>query len=103
MSFHQTGPKPAKVVNSPNPLGVREGENQKETSNAYGFRMDMGGKMPDISYTTKHSGKIGSTSPVTVKPLRQEYDVKVSNPEENFHTQYVKEGEIEHSPGAFNK
>lgn len=99
----QKGPKPAGIVPSNNPLGVRESEYQQETGINKGFKIDMGGKMPNISYETKQSGKIGSFPASIVKPVRDIYDIKPSNPEENFHTQYVKEGQIEHSQGAFNK
>lgn len=99
----QKGPRPVGIVPSNNPLGTRENEYQQETGVNKGFKIDMGGKMPSISYETKQSGKIGSFPASTVKPTREVYDIKVNNPEENFHTQYVKEGEISHSPGAFNK
>jgi len=101
MSQHQKGPVPESIKAHNYPLDQREGQYQTETGVSKGFNIE-GAKMPTITLETKHSGKIGSASPITVKPLREIYDVKPSNPEENMSSQFKNLNAIEHSPGAFN-
>lgn len=99
----QKGQVPAKISNNPVPLNVREGQYQRETGNKYAFTIDMGGKMPNIQHATTQSGKEGSINPVTVKPLRTPIaEPEASNPDHNFHDQFVKVNEFEHTPGVNN-
>lgn len=91
----QKGPKPESIKNANYPLMTNEVQHQKETANPYGFKVNLGPTMPTIELQTKQSGKIGSASPVTVKPLAEAFDVKPANPEQNFHDQFVKPNEIQ--------
>lgn len=100
----QKGQKPAGIVTAVSPLGVRESENQAETKNPYGFKVDMGGKMPNIEYSTSQLGKEGKIPASSGKPLRAPIaDESPANPEASMHDQYVKPDQIEHSSGAFNR
>ena|SRR3990167_2403590 len=100
----QKGDKPASIKASPDPYLVNEHQAQRETNNPYGFNIDLGEKMPQIQYTTKKSGQIGSTPASSGKPLRSPIaEPTASNPDQNQHEQFVKPDAIEHSPGAFNR
>ena len=97
----QKGQKPAGIVNANYPLDQREAQNQAETGLPKGFQIkDI--KMPTITLEVKQGGVVGSASPSSGKPLRESIsDASPANPEANMRTQFVKEGEFEHSPGAF--
>ena len=57
-------------LGSKDPLFEGELRNQEETKEPFGYDVSLGPKAPDFSLQRKQSGKIGSVSPVTVKPLR---------------------------------
>lgn len=100
----QKGQKPESILNSPYPDLVNEHQAQRETNNPYGFKIDLGEKMPEIQFTQKQSGKIGNTPASSGKPLRAPMaEPTAQNPETNQHEQFVKPNQFEHSPGAFNK
>lgn len=100
----QKGYKPESGLTSNNPELLRENQLQAETGSPRGFKMKMDGIMPDIEYTTKSEGKIGDASPSSGTPLRTPIqEPTLNNPEANQHQQFVDEGAISHSPGAFNR
>lgn len=102
MSDHQTGTVPEKIVAANYPLDKREEQYQKETRQKKAY-MVTSENSPTIELEQKQSGVIGSTPASSGKPLREPISDVAGDPERNFHDQYVKEGQVDHSPGAFNR
>lgn len=98
----QKGPIPEKIVSDNYPLDKREAQYQRETGSPKAFEV-ASQVMPTITLEVKQSGKIGTASPVTTRPLREPINDSNSNPETNLRMQFVKPNEFEHSEGAFNK
>ena len=98
----QKGPVPEKIVGANYPLEKKENQYQQETKQRKAY-MVTSEKMPTIELEQKQSGGIGSTPSTSGKQLREPIQENVGDPERNLHDQYVKEGQIDHSPGAFNR
>ena len=98
----QKGPIPEKIVGANYPLDQREGQYQGETRQRKAY-MTTSENAPTIELEQKQSGVIGNAPSTSGKPLRQPIVENPGDPERNLHEQFVKEGQADHSPGAFNR
>ena len=101
----QKGYIPEKKIGAAYPLGVMEGELQRETGNEKGYAVrPQGNSMPTITLEHNPGGKIGTSPADMSKRLREPItEPTLNNPDVNQHDQYVKPNAFEHSPGAFNR
>lgn len=83
------------------PNEARDEQLQAETGVSKGYKIE-GVSMPTITLEVSQGATAGSSPASVSGPLRQPLDVVITNPEQNFRTQFVTEA-VEHSPGAFNQ
>ena len=73
---------PKNPLNQKNPLEEGEILQQEKSPTSYSNPIQLGPMGPEVTLETNQSGKIGSASPVTIKPLREPIaDASPSNPE----------------------